>query len=312
MIVTELGLPHIIRSDNGPCYNSKEFQQFLQCYSITHQTSSPNHPRSIGFVERMVGVAKKLMDKAGKEGKLLISGLFDYRVTPQSGSIASPLQLLTQCTPREKNLPQLPSALGAPEMHQTCQELIKKQGNKPERNYIELAPGTPVWVQHRQNATWEPATLVNQCALNSYWIMQENGAEQPKVYRHTRTMLKIRSTPTEGERAAQMKEWTTESKSVESNTPAIPYGIRDCSIKNSLENTSSNTVQLPLPRLDLPASDFSENREESQIAEPLCTDDTALEPDAQNAQHTPHAPGTRKSTCENFGKPAKSFSDFYL
>ena len=69
----------------------------------------------------MVGVAKKLMDKAGKEGKPWISGLFDYRVTPQSGNIASPLQLMTQCTPREKNLPQLPSALGAPEMHQTHQ-----------------------------------------------------------------------------------------------------------------------------------------------------------------------------------------------
>ena len=25
-IVTELGRPRIIRSDNGPCYNSKEFQ----------------------------------------------------------------------------------------------------------------------------------------------------------------------------------------------------------------------------------------------------------------------------------------------
>ena len=73
MIVTELGLSHIIRSDNSPCYNSKEFQQFLQCYSITHQTSSPNHLRSNGFVERMVGVAKKLMDKAGKEGKPWIS-----------------------------------------------------------------------------------------------------------------------------------------------------------------------------------------------------------------------------------------------
>ena len=75
MIVTELGLPHIIRSDNGPCYNSKEFQQFLQCYSITHQTRSPNHPRYDRFIERMVGVAKKLMDKAGKEGKPWISGL---------------------------------------------------------------------------------------------------------------------------------------------------------------------------------------------------------------------------------------------
>ena len=81
MIVTELGLPHIIRSDNSLCYNSKEFQQFLQHYNITHQTSSPNHPRSNGFVERMVRVAKKLMDKTGKEGKLWISGLFDYSYT---------------------------------------------------------------------------------------------------------------------------------------------------------------------------------------------------------------------------------------
>ena len=315
MIVTELGLPHIIRSDNGPCYNSKEFQQFLQCYSITYQTSSPNHPRSNGFVERMVGVAKKLMDKAGKEGKPLISGLFDYRVTPQSGSIVSPLQLLTQRTPREKNLPQLPSALGAPEMHQTHQELIKRQGNKPERSYIELAPGTPVWVQHRQNATWEPTTVVNQCAPNSYWIIQENGTEQPRVYRHTRTMLKIRSTPTEGEQTAQMKEWTTESRSIKSNIPAIPYGTRDYVIKNSQRYTSSNTVQPPLPSLDLPDSEnLSENRKESsQTAEPLCTDGAILnEPDAQNAQCIPYAPRTSKSTCENFGKPARSFSDFYL
>ena len=194
MIVTELGLPHIIRSDNSPCYNSKEFQQFLQCYSITHQTSCPNHPRPNGFIERMVGVAKKLMDKAGKEGNHGFQ--VDYRLTPQAGSIASPLQLMTQCTPREKNLPQLPSALGALEINQTCQELIKWQGNKPERKYQELPPGAPVWDQHRQNAIREPAIVVNQCAPNSYWIMQENSAEQPKVYRCTRTVLKIRSTPT--------------------------------------------------------------------------------------------------------------------
>ena len=137
----------------------------------------------------MVGVAKKLMDKAGREGKSWISGLYDYRVTPQSGSIASQLQLITQHTPREKDLPQLPFTLGTQEMHQTQQELMKRQGNKPEKSYIELNPGTPVWVQYRQNATWEPAIVVNQCAPNSYWIMQENGTEQPKVYRCTRTML---------------------------------------------------------------------------------------------------------------------------
>ena len=289
MIVTELGLPHVIRSDNGPCYNSKEFQQFLQCDSTIHQTSSPNHPRSNKFIGRMVRVAKKLMDKAGKEGKPWISGLFDYRVTPQSGSIASPLQLMTQQTPREKNLPQLSSACGAPEMHQTNQELTKRQGNsnsKPERKYQKLLPGTPVWVQHRQNATWEPAIVVNQCAPNSYWIMQQNGAEQPKVYRRTRTMLKIRSTPTDGGQKAQMKEWSTETQNVKSHIPAIPYGNRDCVAKNSQRHSSSNNVQLPLPTLDLPESEnlesFSENREESQIAEQLCTNGTTLEnaPDA--------------------------------
>ena len=77
----------------------------LQHYNITHQTSSPHHPRSNGFVERMVGVAKKLMDKAGSEGKPWISGLYEYRVTPQSGSIASPLQLLTQRTQERKTSP---------------------------------------------------------------------------------------------------------------------------------------------------------------------------------------------------------------
>ena len=83
-------------------------------------------------------------------------------------SITSPLQLITQRTPREKDLPQLPSTLGAQEMYETHQELIRRQQNKPEKNYIELTPGMPVWVQHRQN--------------------------QPKVYKRTRTMLKIRCT----------------------------------------------------------------------------------------------------------------------
>ena len=239
-IVTELGLPHIIRSDNRPCYNSKEFQQLLQCYNITYHTSSPHHPRSNGFVERMVGVAKKLMDKAGSEGKLWISGLYEYRVTPQSGSIASPLQLITQCTPREKDLPQLPSTLGAQEMYETHQELIRRQQNKPERNYIELTPGMPVWVQHRQNTSWEPATVVNQCSPNSYWIMQENGTDQPKVYRRTRTMLKIRCTNVRETRHTYRQP--TESEKAKFQTPAVLNETRNCVKHNSAENVPQDLI----------------------------------------------------------------------
>ena len=92
------------------------------------------------------------------------------------------------------------------------------------------------------------------------------------------------------------------TQNVKSHIPAISYGNRDCVIENSQRNASSNSVQPPLPTLDLPESDFSENREESQIAEPLCTDGTTLE-------NAPDAPGTCKSTWKNFGKPAKKYSD---
>ena len=117
--------------------------------------------------------------------------------------------------------------------------------------------------------------------------MQENGTEQPKVYRHTRTMLKIRSTPTEGERTGQMKVWMTESRKVESNIPATPNTVRDSVHKNSQGNTSSNSVQSPLPKLDLPeaAFDFSEYREET--AESMCTDEPTLE-----TPETPYTPGS--------------------
>ena len=87
--------------------------------------------------------------------------------------------------------------------------------------------------------------------------------------------------------------------------------VRDSAHKNSLENLSPDPVQLTLPRLDLPQAAFeSEDREE--IAKSLCTEETALETPEENGQNTPYTPGSYKSTRKNFGKPASSFSDFYM
>ena len=191
---------------------------------------------------------------------------------------------------------------------------MKRQGNKMEKSYIELTPGTPVWVQHRQSATWEPAIVVNQCAPNCYWIMQENGTEQPKVYRQTRTMLKIRSTPTEAKQTGYLNDQSTESKKAESHTPAIPNMVRDCVKENSLENISPDPVQLTLSRLDtLPRAPFdSESEDKEKITEPLCTDGTASLEIPEEQEGGTYTPGSQKSTRKNFGKPVSSFSDFYM
>ena len=103
-----------------------------------------------------------------------------------------------------------------------------------------------------------------------------------------------------------MREWMPEKENVEFNILAIPHGNRNLTVKNSQKHSSSSGLVLPLPTLDLPESEnFSENRGESQLAGPLCTDGTRLE----NAPDTPNAPVQCKSARENFGKPAKKYID---
>ena len=70
-------------------------------------------------------------------------------------------------------------------------------------------------------------------------------------------------------------------------------------------------MQSTLPRLDLPRAAF-ESEEWEEIAESLCTDETALGTPEKDGQNTPYTPGSHKSTRKNFGKPASSFSDFYM
>ena len=45
------GIPDEIMSDNGPPFNGKEFSSYLTGLGIRHTTSSPNYPRSNGFIE---------------------------------------------------------------------------------------------------------------------------------------------------------------------------------------------------------------------------------------------------------------------
>ena len=104
-----------------------------------------------------------------------------------------------------------------------------------------------------------------------------------------------------------MREWSTETDNAEFHIPAIPYGNRNPMVENSQEHSSSSGLTPPLSTLDLQESEiFSENREEnSQLAGPLCTSGTTL----GNAPDVPNAPVQCKSTRENFGKPAKKYSD---
>ena len=111
MIFTEFGCPFVLKSDSGSCYTSRDFYDFLEFYKIHHITSSPHYSQSNGFVEALVGILKKLMEKSVKDGKLWNYGLLKYRVTPISGNLPSPLEAFTGSKPRT-SLPKIPSSVG--------------------------------------------------------------------------------------------------------------------------------------------------------------------------------------------------------
>ena len=94
LIFTELGRLCILGSDNRPCYTYREFHNFLSFYQVNHITSRPHYPQSNGFAEALVGIAKKLMEKSVTDGKPWNYGLMQYRTTPISTTLPSPLEML--------------------------------------------------------------------------------------------------------------------------------------------------------------------------------------------------------------------------
>ena len=63
IVICEYGRPYLLRSDNGPCYASEDFQFWMQEMRIKHRTSSPHYPQSIGLTESIVKVSKQLIEK---------------------------------------------------------------------------------------------------------------------------------------------------------------------------------------------------------------------------------------------------------
>ena len=213
LVFTELGRPFVLRSDNGPCYSSREFHNFLNFYQVDHVTSSPHYPQSNGFAEALVGITKKLMDKSLKEGKPWNFGLLQYRTTPISSTLPSPLEMLTGRKPC-LNLPQVPSSIGHNmDTSRIHKELLRRQPTtSTSTGATELEPGQPVFVKEVHGNVWRTATIDQPAAEpDSYWVRFPDNS----ILRRTRAMIKPRSLPShfELQAEAQQKNFEGETSS---------------------------------------------------------------------------------------------------
>ena len=96
------GLPETIVSDNGACFTSAEFSEFMARNGIRHIKSAPYCPATNGLAERAVQTFKNALKKASTTDveAELSKFLFCYRITPHSIMGASPAELLLKRQPR--------------------------------------------------------------------------------------------------------------------------------------------------------------------------------------------------------------------
>ena len=178
MIFSEFGKPQIFRSDNGPCYSSQEFKNFMQNWLIEHRTSSPHYPQSNGLAESMVKVSKNLIDKAVRQDLPWNQLLLDYRCTPISSEIPSPAEILFGRKLRS-SISILQSQVMNDRISKQRELIVKKEGKfytnvKDFQDRIKALPfeaGQNVWLQNSDSRKYEEAVIREKCREpNSYMV----------------------------------------------------------------------------------------------------------------------------------------------
>ena len=111
-----------------------------------------------------------------------------YRTTPISSTLPSPLEMLTGRRPCS-TLPQLPSSIGKNmETSRIQEELLRRQPNNTSTEaHMDLVPGQPVFVKEVNGNVWRTATVDQPAAEpNSYWVRFPDNS----ILRRTRSMIK--------------------------------------------------------------------------------------------------------------------------
>ena len=120
-------------------------------------------------------------------------------------------------------------------------------------------------------------------------------------------MLKIRCTDVRQTRHNYSQ--LTESEKAKFQTPSTSNEARNYVEHNSVEKISQDLVH-PTKSDTASASLFSESEEREEITANVPA--PAPAPTLETVEEQSHTPGSRKSMRKNFGKPAITFSDFYM
>ena len=172
----QLGIPRSIVTDNGPCFVSAEFKQFLSKNGITQITSAPYHPSSNGLAERAVQTVKQGIKKL-HEGTLrdkVSRFLFAYRNTPQTTTGKSPAEMLFG----HKLSTHLSLIKPDPSTKVLKEQQRQKHSHDSRATGRCLRKGDHVYARNYSiGPTWLPGIILKQTGPVSFVLKLERGYE---------------------------------------------------------------------------------------------------------------------------------------
>ena len=80
----DLGVPNILKTDDGLQYTSRDFKEFLQKYGVKHILSSPHNPQSNGHEESFVKSMKYLIQNTTESGQFIDNEKFQQALLEYS------------------------------------------------------------------------------------------------------------------------------------------------------------------------------------------------------------------------------------
>ena len=170
------GLPDTIVSDNGPCFVSEEFKQYLQQNGIKQITSAPYHPATNGLAERAIQVVKRGLKKVmdGTIQARIARVLFTYRITPQSTTGISPAELLMGRRPKSRLDLLKPSV----SLHVENKQYQHKKDHDKVAKSRSFQAEQPVYVKNNgAGDTWLKGKIIKSTGAVSYRVKLEDGRE---------------------------------------------------------------------------------------------------------------------------------------
>ncbi|CAB3998121.1 uncharacterized protein K02A2.6-like, partial [Paramuricea clavata] len=130
-------IPKVLKSDNGPPFQSHEFSLYLKELGIKHKPSSPLWPQGNGQAENFMKPLVKAVKSAHHENKdwkrEMFKFLLNYRATPHSTTGKSPSELLYNRKIQTK-LPQV-----TVENDSSLHQEVKERDERLKKNQKEYA-----------------------------------------------------------------------------------------------------------------------------------------------------------------------------